>query len=437
MRLYQTGFELDDDFVEDGVDLLLANRWSTGSFGANGWSFENSGTEPWVHTTPAGLGGSNAIYRGPSLLSATIFSNRFPHNFREAWIGFAFKIPTEGNSRLAFSNSLEGTSLDSPQIEILARPDGGATLWLGGSSSGTQISSELFLLTPGYHWFAIKYLLNNSGGIFQVYADNTLWLNFTGDTRGNDTYNYWDQFAVSFANGSALDDFVINGVTISYTGGSGGGGTPATGNTVTGGASGSTAIITDFKETTAGVGYLLLEQASGDFNPSESISDGSGWSATTALVGGSPGFDKNSGQPDETYIVVTRPNGTVSAGLTGSDGNQIDNHLQVSDTFTDESTYNFASAPGVEDVYSMQSLPFSPATIDAVEPVMYANRAGSVVGARTILDPGLGNTYSETLQVGSGGTSAKAGKIYDVNPDTDTDWTESDVNGTDVGVRFV
>lgn len=438
MRLYQTGFELDDDLTEDGVQLLLAERWTTNAATINnGWTIVNDGSEPFVHTNPQGLGGTNAISRQSTLVDATMWSKRFPFDFKEAWIGFAFKIPTADTSSLCIGNSLEGTDdLLGSQIQMVFQPDGSCNIWLGDDDSGSIAATENFLLTPGYHWFALQYRLDNSSGTFQLYADDTLYASFTGDTRGNASYDYWNRFWVSFGRGSALDDFLINGLTVTYTGGAGGSGSPTIGNTVTGGTSGATAVITSFEES-SGDGFLVLENVSGNFSDAESISDGSGWTATSALVGGgSGGLDKNSGKPAETFIVLTRPNGTTAAGLTGSDGNSVDNHLQVNDDFTDESTYN-STTSAAEDLYTMENLPFSPDTVDAVEPVIYANRAGTIVAARTILDPGLGNTYSENLQIGSGGTSAKASKIYDVNPDTDSDWTEGTVNATDVGVRFV
>lgn len=439
MRLYQTGFELDHTFELDGANILMADRWTTSLVGnSTGIRLETTGALPWVHKTSAGFGGQCALYRNNSSTEAIAYSNRFPHNFREAWIGFALKIPNSENTRIMFGNSLENLSISSPQMEILLNPGGSGSLWSGSSVSGINVASHEFLLTPGYHWFSIQYLLNNTGGYFYVYADDELYLSFNGDTRGNDNYNYWDRVVVSLGYGSAIDDFIINGITISYINGAGGGGTPAIGNTVTGGTSGSTAIITEFREINPGEGYLVLEQVSAGFNNGETLTDGSGWSATTSIIGGAdPGLDKNSGKPDETFLVLTKPNGTVSAGLMGSDGDQIDNHLQVNDTFTDESTYNFAINPGIEDIYSMETLPFSPETIDAVEVAIYASRSGSIVGAQAVLDTGSGNTYSETLRVGSGSTAAKASKIYNVNPDTGADWLEEEVNATDVGVRFV
>lgn len=431
MRLYQTGFELDNEIITQGIRVIIGDRWTF----SGGVFFGDGVGKPWVHTTPQGYGGQNCIYSTTS--SGWFWSRRLPFNFKDGWIGVAIHTPTDEQMRFGFDNALEG-DIFRPQMEIVLDPSGSTELWLGNSTGGgTLVDTGNFILTPGYHWYAIRYRIGNSGGLFEVYADNVLLLSHTGDTRASATYDYWDRFSGLLGRGSAIDDFVVNGITISYTGGSGGGGTPAIGNTVTGGVTGAQAVITAYKETSPGVGYLLLQAPTAGFNPTEGVSDGSGWSATLNLVGGTFGFDKNSGKPDETYIVVTRPNGTVSAGLNGSDGDQVDNHLQVNDTFTSEATYNFTSSAGTEDVYTMTSLPFSPGTIDAVEPVIYANRAGGITGARTIIDPGLGNTYSEDLQIGSGGTSVRAGKIYDVNPDTGTDWSESDVNNTDVGVRFV
>ncbi len=438
MRIYQEGFELDDTFItqnDPSVGFLPIARWIRSGLGA---SYVSTATQD-VHTNPNGDGGIRAIAHGSVNSDRRhVFSPELPFNMRYGWVGFAMRAPLIGppDTQFGFSYISGGFDNDAKQMDISVDFTGLVSIRV----ATTPVNTALAVLTPGHHWYAVEYFCDDTNGFINVWVDDILWVSFSGDTKGDGTFDYWDQLQVSFGDSSSLDDIVVNAATITYTAGTS---TPTLGATVTGGTSGATAVITDFLEPlTAGEGYIVLEPlvstAPSGFVSGEVLTDGFGWSATSAQKDiDANGLDKNSGRPPENILLLLRPISDVSVTLVGQDGNSVDNFLNVDDDpFGDTSDYNEGTIIGEEDVYELENMPFSPESIEAVEVVTYATRAGGIAGIEQGVDPGLGVTYGAPDPTGSGGSYAKGSEIFDVNPDTGTEWTEGQVNATDVGIRL-
>ena len=440
MRIYQEGFELDAAFINENgsVDFLPVSRWVE----VGGRSYFVSTNTFDIHTNPNGDGGTQSIGMGgysPATDDRHMHSPGLPFDLRYAWTGYAARSPiAQPDFQFGFSHLAGGVSKLAKHIDIQTDFAGIVSIRNGG----VVVASSVTPLTPSYHWYAVEYFLDEINGFVNVWVDDIFWVSFSGNTVGSDlsTLGYWDNLQVSFGENTSVDDIVVNAATISYNSGIS---TPTLGATVTGGTSGSSAVITNYQEpTVTGEGFVVLHPigttAPAGFIFGETLSDGFGWTATANQKDiDLNGLDKNSGRPPENIIILIRPDQDVSAGLIGSDGNSINNYQQVDDDpFGDTLNYNEGTLVGQEDVYRLADLPFSPATIEAVEVVTYATRAAGISGIEMAVDPGLGTTYGASKPTGSGGSFAKGNEIFDINPDTGLPWTESDVNATDVGVRL-
>jgi hypothetical protein len=376
MRVYQEGFELDAAFVNpnSGIDFLPVARWVSQGTGQAASVVTVSGNPLDIHKNPNGDGGIRALSTG-NFTAAIRFlrSPELPFKFRYGWVGAAIKHPltSDYEFRLGFSYLSGGYQSQAKQMDITVDFTGLVSIRVDEITVATAAST----LTPDFHWYAIEYFCDDTNGFINVWVDDILWVSFSGDTQG-DTFNYWDNLQVNWGFDCALDDIVINAATITYTGGSS---TPTLGATVSGGTSLANAVITDFVETSPGEGFLVLEpsgaSAPSGFVSGEALSDGFGWTATSAQVAiDANGLDKNSGRPPENFLLLLRPTDDVAVDFVGQDGNSVDNFLNVDDDpFGDILDYNEGDTNGQRDIYELENLPFSPETIEAVEVVSGEN----------------------------------------------------------------
>jgi len=437
MRIYQEGFELDPSAVDEfhnNIPLLPIAGW-VGAFGSSVFV-----TKTTPHTTPNGEGGVQSLAAGVAGSSEIFYSPEIPVDLSYAWIGFGLRVPDINTSYLGISYTTGGFASTAKNIDIKLEFNGIA----GIRVNGTEVAVGTTNFSNGWHWFALEYFCHPTDGFIRLYVDDNLEVEYVSqDTTGLSTgpEYIFNNVQVQLATNSQVDDIVINAATLHYTGGSS---TPTIGDTVTGGTSSATAVITNYVETSAGEGYLVLQPNVGDttsptgFTASEGLSDVAGWTATADQVAiDANGLDNNSGQPLETYLLLLRPTSDISTQLTGQDGNGADNWENVDDDpFGDTATYNEGVTSGLTDVYAIENLPFTPGSVDTVEVIVYASRAGSIPGIEPGIDPGAGVTYGPVKNVGSGGTFSKGAEIFNVNPDTGTEWDETTVNASDIAVRL-
>ena len=435
MRIYQEGFELDES-TEIELSALGVLLPIAGWYGGITDVFITTITP---HTNTKGNGGARSLALGlPSVTSRVhMYGPKLKNNHRYAWIGFAMKVPDVLDSAFGVSVIEGGFSTTAKQVSVVVSYTGTVSVRVGS----VVVASSPKVFTDSWHWFALEYFCDETSGFINLYVDDVLEISHgPANTQGLVGTNFWNMVQVQLGVNSQLDDIVINTATLTYSGGSG---TPTIGTTVTGGTSTSTAVISRFEETSPGNGYLTLRPTIGStsgpsgFQSAETLT-ATGWSATSSQVDiGPTGLDKNSAKPLENFLLLLRPTTDISVQLTGQDANQINNFDNVNDDpFGDITTFNEGTTVGERDIYGLQNIPFSPGEVDAVEVIVYGSRAGSISGIEPGIDPGLGVTYGEVQPVGSGGSFAKGSKIFDVNPDTDLSWDESEVNGSEIAVRL-
>jgi hypothetical protein len=228
-------------------------------------------------------------------------------------------------------------------------------------------------------WYLLEFevFLHDTLGVFKVWIDNELIIDFSGDTY-NGTVDA-GKLQLGGDNTPYYDDIAVNSITMRYDTEASG---PFTlGETITGGTSGATADITILQDDGT-TGVLTLHGWDGTaFTDGETITGGA--SSTTAQVDAPNvafinGFEPNSGRIGNEFITAIAPNANgTNSGLTGSDGNSTDNYLLVDERVTTGSpaTYVDATVAAQKDTYKYDvsgSLPSAVTEITFLGTATYA-----------------------------------------------------------------
>lgn len=144
--------------------------------------------------------------------------------------------------------------------------------------------------------------------------------------------------------------------------------------------------------------------------------------------------DDTAGQfKGEVSIIALTPNGNGNySQLTGSDGNSTDNYLLVDDVPASSADYVGSATDGHKDTYTFTDLPSGTGNIIAVRPLFNAAKSNANLKKyRAVMrSGGVDQTGSDFFL---GGTYAESGEILTQSPFTATTWTESEINGMEVG----
>lgn len=134
-------------------------------------------------------------------------------------------------------------------------------------------------------------------------------------------------------------------------------------------------------------------------------------------------------------IRVIKPSGNGNTNdFINSDSNSTNNYLYVDDDQFQVATYVQSGTPGDKDLYSFEDLPFSPAAIGGIGIHAYMIKTSS--GARTArLITRSGGTDYEGGDITLAETPVSYSQYRDVDPDTTSAWTESDLNSAQFGVK--
>lgn len=123
---------------------------------------------------------------------------------------------------------------------------------------------------------------------------------------------------------------------------------------------------------------------------------------------------------------------TATADWTPDSGT---NHFdRVNETAWDgDTTYNASTSPTDNDLYDMDNLPSSPASIKAVHYLAISKG----VGGASLVGPTLKSGATTVAAVGSGGNTSYTmdHAILETDPNTSAAWTESGVNAAQGGIR--
>jgi hypothetical protein len=142
----------------------------------------------------------------------------------------------------------------------------------------------------------------------------------------------------------------------------------------------------------------------------------------------------------DVRVLTLRPdNNGNSSGLTGSDGNSVNNYLLVDDTTSHDtdSTYVESATPGTKDTYSFGDTLSNTATILGIQTNVIARKTDTA--AKTVCPViRIGSTdYDGTTTPGLSTSYSNYTEIYETKPSDSTPWTKSDVDGAEFGVKVV
>jgi hypothetical protein len=413
--------------------------WETGSVAAEGFDGLGLGGASSLlanlHKDGAGNGSAWAVAGTGTNTQAT--RHRCLNTFRaikEGWL----KIQTQSvgsNGRLNFSIFTGATELawfrvDGLDGSIQLARGAGTTVIATGAAGTHPIDSN-------YYTVDIHFRLDDTIGIFDVFIDDpgtyvTPDVTFSGDTKvGADTT--WNTIGVGVGGGWRVDEIAVNSITIRYDGGTGT--APVAGQTITGGTSGATAVITTV-EGNATSGVLVLQQWNGtSFQNNEALT-----SPTLSALVDAPsnkfrfGFEPNSWAVGESHVVHLIPNGAgATTQLTPTAGS---NFQCVDETPPNTSDYNASAVNDQLDTYAKSSMPASATQVSVVGVYAYASRDGATINNYRNVIRLSGTNYFGT-QYALGTSFAGRYHIFNTNPATLDGWDISEVTaaGTEPGFQ--
>lgn len=133
--------------------------------------------------------------------------------------------------------------------------------------------------------------------------------------------------------------------------------------------------------------------------------------------------------------LVGNGDGTFSQ-LLGSDGNSVQNYLQVNEVPPVGTTYNGSATVGQRDTYAMTDLPTTSGQVLAVRPLLFAHKADAGAGNLKVVTRLAGGTERvEALQAMTATlVTPHLGDLRTVDP-ANAAWTIASVNGAEFGME--
>ena len=425
MRMLMRGFE---------VASLTDRGWT--ETGAGGHSFDTM--DP--NLSPAGNGGLRAIILGSMVMETKIESP----TLAEALVEHTGHV------------ALRRNGFSTPKIELRSGSTVIADIRVNTAMGQVEIyvnavlqdTSTETLTTSTWYFLTWRYRMLDSGGLFEVFLADDLTTpvaSFSGDTKpGAETTI--DNVTLSSSDGDYFDDFAINALTMRYDGGSGG--VPVAGETVTGAASGATALIGSVEsgsDATSGRLFLYTLSATA-FNDNEQITTGGTFDAfndspadETAGAGSIAGLEANSGLPSSLgYQRLQNPNAVGQFTELNAVPGGGDNFDEVDDwaagTAASSTTRTESGTNNAKDFYGTEDGSSGFTGVNAVEAIAWSARQGTVINN---IEPGIGDGASQaygTKQALSTSFEEKT-HVFDVNPLTGVSWVVGDLAALEVGAR--
>jgi len=402
-RVLTTGFEFSGA-ADNGIDTLHPEITITS-------------TNP--RRSAGNNGGIRALEANTTGVREAIFQ-QLPHLLPESYFRIYTKITsTVSTHEYIFYDVAGATNIFKLSFST---PTGPLVLNVNGSDVATGITN--FSLDT---YYSIKvYALIDAAGDINVEIDGVSDITYSGATNGAGTG--WDQLKLNTDGTVFYDDMAINDTytVIRYDGGNGT--LPTAGSNIFGSGPGVATIISHFGDGTDG--YMVINKSSGSFSDNDTYSQAS----HNAVILGAEDTSSTGTLP-EGFIQLFYPDGNGnSSDLTNSDTTQINNYTYV-DSFEDSNNFVFDEIGGVGDTYTMEDLPAEALAVNHVDACFFTQKDGSTLNnIRSTLRISGTDYDSYTAAIPSSRSWVKIS--YQLNPDTDTDWTLSDINNLEAGPKL-
>ncbi len=425
MREFTEGFERGDP-TETG--------W------AGGATFQRSNST--IHTDSSGNGGGYAMRRSTTSDGNNLgptFQNG-PH--REGWCRFYGYLNATGDD--FWITMMTGSD---EQLTVQYQGSSQTIIIRRGNYLGTILATSVGTF-PLLQWHQIEfhYFIDNTAGFCHVYVNDdgtyaTPAVSVTGvDTQDDGSVDSTNRIQVRMPGVACrIDDIAVNSVSLSYDTGTVA--PPAAGETLTGGTSGATCVVSHVHGDTTS-GRVLVHTVSGVFADNEPLTS----SGTFVGAVNAPnadyvdGFEPQSQAPGEGFIVYLKPSGNGNTSdLVGTDGDSTDNYLLVDDDPIDATTEGVVTGTdGDYDTYDLETLPASANSINAVAVTCTAFKDGTTIN-NLVGVVRIGSTDYDSEDAFDGSLSASVGPYslpFVVDPATGARWTASAVNAMEAGPKM-
>lgn len=302
------------------------------------------------------------------------------------------------------------------------------TIVLRRATTTLATSSVSSFATNSWNWVHWWGYIEDLTGFAHVRVGS--WANEVLSATGQDTKatvsNTADVARIS-TNASAVanfDDFMIFARSMYYHGGSGT--LPSVNQTITGGTSGATAVITHVFDT-SNSGCFFVRTVSGTFQVGESLSNGAGW---TGIANNALGNNEASLWVKEQYIFTRAINGDVLKGWSNTTSGAGDHWTEVDDAATTTDFISTNTANQVDEYTTTGSLPPG-AEIEAVcvSALARLNGVSSVNNIRVGLDDGAADIDADADSPLSGSYEVHD-MIFTNNPNTGVKYTTTEIGNS-------
>jgi hypothetical protein len=407
--VWASGFEFQDYLYDEIAATISSPTY-------------NSGT---VHTR-GGFGGSYSLFCN---INDYAQGNGFPALTEFVSVAAVYK--NTGNARLIHTYS-SGTNGLITSIQN------------DGSVSAIRFSTTLATTAPGevptteWSWIHTHGKIDNTTGFYNIrvgtYANSILSGSGVDTQQGGASNNNTDAFKVESTSGNNyFDDCAVYARSIYYTGGSGGGGAPVVGNTLTDGTTGATCTIDYVKDDGAGNGVVFISSlAVASFGSGNTISDGSGWTATAS---NSLADDEDSLWVKELFMIIARPDSDVTTNWTSSTG--ANHYTEVDDDATEADYISSDTAAQLDQFGTTVSKPSGTFDIQFVMGTVWAQQNGGSVNQINIGyedDTAVEDADDNIALTGSFDVHSM---IWTKNSRTGADWTEAQIDALELRVTTV
>ena len=138
--------------------------------------------------------------------------------------------------------------------------------------------------------------------------------------------------------------------------------------------------------------------------------------------------------PIEIHSITPNGNGTTS-DWDGSDGNQVDNYQLVDETTPSASDYIEAQNTNEVDLFTYSNLAITPSAIKGLKVKSWGyQNLTNVTAFRNICRTNSTNYESSDLEFNFDSQTPRF-SYWDVNPDTTSAWTVSEINALELGIK--
>jgi hypothetical protein len=388
-----------------------------------------------IHTDRAGAGGLRAGRCSTS--GDGTYRNTYPlaHTARE-WYGriFMYFELAEALGTAPYFFGFRFRSTTGNEFGFRYDPPNTFTLFRGTS---TTVATVAFsgLKYNQYQQLEWRYVADGANGRFDLFIDpladySNPILSFVGNTvAASAAINNFEIFGRQ----GFFDDLAINSVTLGITASAG---AFNVGDTVTGGTSGATVLITSANPTT-----LWCWSWNGTpFVDGETVTSTSGGTATVVAPSGAyaNGFTPNSSYARNGFQVRRPPTaaGNTSQLQNSASAPATNNWQYVDEVPPNTTDWTTSSTPNQYDTYAVGPLPASAVSVKALRVYNYAltTNAGVIGNYNNVLRTGGTDYFGPDIPL----TAAYAclqRDIWNVSPATNEPFTVAAVNSSQPGFR--